>query len=204
MEIEGPSAGRRPLKSRTTRWAGLLTRAALASGISANGMSVLGVLVSILGAAALLFAPERPWLFALAALTIQLRLLANMLDGLIAVEGGRGSATGPIFNEFPDRLEDSLFIVAAGYACGLIGLGWFGALLAATCAYVRLLGATFGLPQDFGGPMAKPQRMAALTLGCLVAILWAPALQVALALIAAGAAVTIAFRLARMSRALKR
>jgi phosphatidylglycerophosphate synthase len=204
MEQEGPSAGRRPLKSRTTRWAGLLTRAALASGISANGMSVLGVLVSILGAAALLFAQERLWLFALAALSIQLRLLANMLDGLIAVEGRRGSATGAIFNEFPDRIEDSLFLVAAGYACGFSWLGWLAALLAAICAYVRLLGATLGFPQDFGGPMAKPQRMAALTLGCLVAIVWAPALQAALALIAAGTALTIVLRLARLSRAMKR
>ena len=204
MENEGPSAGRRPLKSRTTRWAALLTRAALASGISANGMSVLGVLVSILGAAAILFAQERLWLFALAALAIQLRLLANMLDGLIAVEGGRGSPTGPIFNEFPDRIEDSLFLVAAGYACGLSWLGWLAALLAATCAYVRLLGGTLGFKQDFGGPMAKPHRMAALTLGCLVAILWLPALQTTLAVIAAGTALTIVLRLARMARALKR
>ena len=204
MENEGPSAGRRPLKSRKTRWAALLTRAALASGISANGMSVLGVFVSILGAAFMLFAPERLWLFALAALTIQLRLLANMLDGLIAVEGGRGSATGAIFNEFPDRLEDSLFLVAAGYACGLSWLGWLAALLAATCAYVRLLGGTLGFPQDFGGPMAKPHRMAALTLGCLVATFWPPALQAALALIAAGTVLTIVLRLTRLARALKR
>jgi hypothetical protein len=37
-------------------------------------------------------------------------------------------------------------------------------------AYIRVLGGTLGLPQDFRGPMAKPHRMAALTIGCLLAI----------------------------------
>lgn len=203
METSGSTANRRPLKSRTTWWAGLVTRAALASGISANGMSMLGVLVAAGGAAALVFAPDRWWLFLVAALCIQLRLLANMLDGLIAVEGGRGSPTGAIFNEFPDRLEDSLLLVAAGYGADLGWLGWLAALLAAVCAYVRLLGGTLGFAQDFRGPMAKPHRMAALTLGCLVGAFWHPGIQLALGVIAAGTAFTIALRLTRLARALK-
>ncbi len=203
METSGSTANRRPLKSRTTWWAGLVTRAALASGISANGMSVLGVLIAGLGAAALVYAQDMPWLFLVAAVCVQLRLLANMLDGLIAVEGGRGSPTGAIFNEFPDRLEDSLFLVAAGYASGFGWLGWLAALLAAVCAYVRLLGGALGFPQDFRGPMAKPHRMAALTVGCLVAAFWLPAIQIALGVIAAGTALTIALRLTRLSRALQ-
>ena len=37
-------------------------------------------------------------------------------------------------------------------------------------AYIRVLGGTFGLAQDFRGPMAKQHRMATLTLGCLLGI----------------------------------
>lgn len=203
MDTSGSAANRRPLKSRTTWWAWLASRVVLASGISANGMSILGVVIAAAGSAALVFAPDRPWLFLVAALCVQLRLLANMLDGLIAVEGGRGSPTGAIFNEFPDRLEDSLFLVAAGYAAGFGWLGWLAALLAAVCAYVRLLGGTLGFPQDFRGPMAKPHRMAALTIGCIIAAFWLPAMQIALGVIAAGTALTIARRLARLSSALK-
>jgi hypothetical protein len=33
-----------------------------------------------------------------------------------------------------------------------------------------VLGGTFGLAQDFRGPMAKQHRMAVLTLGCLLGI----------------------------------
>ena len=137
-----------------------------------------------------------------------------MLDGLVAVEGGRGGPTGAIWNEFPDRIEDTLFLVAAGYSASMPELGWLAALLAAICAYVRLLGGTLGQRQDFGGPMAKPHRMAALTLGCLLAFLTflVPnggrkdemlVIGMTLALISAGTLLTIALRLTRLSKALR-
>ena len=203
MGTTEPSANRRPLKSRSTRWAGAATRAVLATGLTANQISFLGIVIAVLGAWALLEAPTRPLLFLAAAACIQLRLFANMLDGLVAVEGGRGGPTGAIWNEFPDRIEDSLFLIAAGYAAELPWLGWLCALLAAVCAYVRLLGGTLGQPQDFTGPMAKPHRMAALTVGCLIAAIWFGGLQVALGVIAAGTAGTIARRLLRLSKALR-
>jgi phosphatidylglycerophosphate synthase len=180
-----------------------VTRGALAAGLGPNQVSFLGIVVALAGSIALYMAPGQPWVYLLAAGCIQLRLLANMIDGLVAIEGGRGGPTGPIWNEFPDRLEDSLFLVAAGYAAGLDWLGWLAALLAAVCAYVRLLGGTLGQPQDFGGPMAKPHRMAALTLGCLVAIFWQFAIPIALGVIAAGTLLTITLRLGRLSRALR-
>ena len=203
MDGQGDKANRRPLKSRTTGWAAIAARAALATGIGPNQVSFIGIVIAGLGSWALLEAPARPWLFLLAAVAIQMRLLANMLDGMVAVEGGRGGPTGAIWNEFPDRIEDSLLLVPAGYAAGLPWLGWLCALLAAICAYVRLLGGTLGRPQDFGGPMAKPHRMAALTIGCLVATLWFGGLQVALGVIAAGTGLTIALRLMRLSKALR-
>jgi phosphatidylglycerophosphate synthase len=203
MGDDKPIASRRPLKSRSTSWAAAATRAALKLGLPANQISFLGIIIAAIGAWALIEAPGGIWPFVLAAVCIQLRLLANMLDGMVAVEGGRGGPTGAIWNEFPDRIEDSLFLVAAGYAAALPALGWLTALFAAVCAYVRLLGGTLGQPQDFGGPMAKPHRMAALTMGCLAAALWAPGIQVALGVIAAGTLLTIALRLSRLSKALR-
>jgi phosphatidylglycerophosphate synthase len=209
MEIDKASANRRPLKSRGTQWAATATRLLLATGISANGVSLAGIAISVAGAAALSWGPTTPLLFIVAAICVQLRLLANLLDGLVAVEGGRGGPTGAIFNEFPDRLEDSLFLVAAGYAAGAGWLGWLAALLAAICAYVRLLGGSLGHAQDFGGPMAKPHRMAALTVACVAAApeAWlrgsSLALLAGLAVIAAGTALTIALRVERLARQLR-
>ena len=62
--------------------------------VSPNAISILS-LVSAAGAGAALYFSgqtppfERMWLLLLAAAGIQLRLLCNMLDGMVAVEGGR-------------------------------------------------------------------------------------------------------------------
>lgn len=194
---------RRPLKSRSSGWAGLAARGAIRLGIGANAISFLGIIIAALGAWAMIEAPGNRLLYLAAALGIQLRLLANMLDGMVAVEGGRGGPTGAMWNEFPDRIEDSLFLVAAGYASGAAWLGWLAALLAAICAYVRLLGGTLGQPQDFSGPQAKPHRMFVLTIALLVAMVVVDALIWGLTIIAAGTALTIARRLARLSSALR-
>jgi phosphatidylglycerophosphate synthase len=209
MEDAASVANRRPLKSRGTAWARLVTRLLLKSRISADQISLLGILFSFGGACAYVASPERPWLLLVAALTIQLRLLCNLFDGLVAVEGGRKSPYGPLFNEAPDRLEDSLFLVAAGYAAGLLWLGLLAALLACLTAYLRTLGGSLGLPQDFSGPMAKQQRMATLTIGSVAAFAEALirdsfyALTVALGLVVVGAVLTAARRTWRIAAALK-
>jgi phosphatidylglycerophosphate synthase len=160
---------RRPLASRSTRWAAFLSSAAVRAGLTADGISILSLVFAAAGAAGLL-GLDRPWNYLACAAGIQLRLLANLLDGMVAIEGGRKSKVGALYNEVPDRLADSLFLVAMGHAVGMPWLGWLAALAAAVTAYIRVLGGTLGLPQDFRGPMAKPHRMAALTIGCLLAI----------------------------------
>jgi len=201
---------RRPLKSRTTGWAAAIARIAVRSGATPNGISVLGVFAAALGAWALVCAPHYPGLYLAGALGIQLRLLANMIDGMVAVEGGRGSPTGPLYNEAPDRIEDALLLVGAGCATPWPWLGWAAACLAIFTAYVRALGGSLGLAQDFRGPMAKPHRMAALTLGCIAAFVEAMAgetryaLAIALSVIILGAALTGARRLHGIARRLGR
>lgn len=160
---------RRPLASRSTRWAAWLSSAAVRAGFSADGISMLSLLFAVAGSAGLLWAPQ-PWNYLACAAGVQLRLLCNLLDGMVAVEGGRKSPVGALYNEVPDRIADSLFLVALGYAIGLPWVGWLAALAAAVTAYIRVLGGTLGLGQDFRGPMAKPHRMAALTIGSLLAM----------------------------------
>lgn len=160
---------RRPLASRSTRWAGFLSRAAVRAGFTADGISILSLVVAGAGSVALLALPA-PWNLLACAAGIQLRLLCNLLDGMVAIEGGRKSKVGALYNEVPDRLADSMFIVSLGYVIGIAWLGWLGALAAAVTAYIRVLGGTLSLAQDFRGPMAKPHRMATMTVGCLLAI----------------------------------
>lgn len=199
---------RRPLASRSTRWAAFLSTAAVRAGLTADGISILSLVVAAAGAVALLLLP-RPWNLLACAAGIQLRLMCNLLDGMVAIEGGRKSKVGVLYNEVPDRVADSLFLVALGYEIGAPWVGWLAALAAAVTAYIRVLGGTFGLAQDFRGPLAKQHRMFVMTLGCLLGFGehfydGGQRLLVAAAwIIACGAIITCGTRIRAIARQLK-
>lgn len=211
---------RRPLKTRDKAWSGRLAARLARRGVSPDLLSATSVVVAILGGACLcwtglLAGPGRVVFLMLSATCIQLRLLANMMDGMVAVEHGRGSAYGPIWNELPDRIADILFLAGAGYGAYAAGhevgaaLGWLCAVLAVLTAYVRELGRSLGLAADFRGPMAKPHRMFALTVACILAMfepLWGwrgETFLIALTIIAAGAVITAWRRTAGLAKGLR-
>lgn len=202
-----PDAPRRPIKARGNAAIQRIATALARSPLTPNAISVLSIAFAAAGAAALLWLP--PWGAWLCALGIQLRLLCNLFDGMVAVEGGRSTPTGALYNEVPDRVADSVLLVALGYAAGAPSAGWLAALLAALTAYVRTLGGALGFAQDFGGPMAKQHRMALMTLACVAAPVEALLTQGRYALlvcawaIAFGAALTCWFRLRRIARRLQ-
>jgi phosphatidylglycerophosphate synthase len=213
-------SNRRPIGQRASAWATALAAGLARNGASPDLISAMSMAFALVGFAAFGLsglsegAARVVWL-GLAALMIQLRLLANMFDGMVAVEHGKGSPVGPIWNELPDRFSDALFLVGAGYgafaAAPHLGpaVGWLAAVLAVITAYVRELGRGLGLPADFRGPLAKPQRMAALTGAAVLSMfegLWDRQGQVllwALALIAALTALTVFRRTRALARALR-
>lgn len=197
---------RRQLKTRQAGWAQGLGAMLARSGLSANAISTIGIGFAALGAWAFVEAPGNRWLWLAAAAGIQLRLLANMLDGLVAVEGGRKSATGALFNELPDRIEDALLLVAAGYAAGAPELGYGATILAFGTAYIRMTVGALGFEQDFSGPMAKQHRMFVLTVGAVLSFLFAdgyPVMAWTLWLIVAGTLLTCVLRTLRIARQLQ-
>ena len=218
--MSSPEPSRRPLRTRDARWAQALAGALGRAGVRPNAISVASIGFAAVGAAALLAAGHggggpawRVVLFLLAGGCIQLRLLCNLLDGLVAVEGGFRTPAGEIYNELPDRASDVLLLAAAGCATTWTGwerdLGWAAAASAVVTAYVRALGVQAGAGPAFGGPMAKPQRMFVLTLACAltageVALGWPTrAMTLALALVAAGSVLTAARRTRRVVRELE-
>jgi phosphatidylglycerophosphate synthase len=211
---------RRPIKSRDAGWAHWLARRLADANASPDLVSAASVAFACLGAALLLLASLtgspalRAPLLVGAAGCIQLRLVCNLIDGMVAVEHGRGSPAGPIWNELPDRFSDVALLAAAGYCAAgggvmfAVELGWLCASLALLTAYLRELGRGLGFAADFSGPMAKPQRMAALTAGCVISVfepLWGwrgQTLMIALFVIAVGTALTAARRTRTLARRL--
>ena len=182
-----PEANRRPLKSRSNVLIQAVARSAVRRGWTPNGISVASVLFALLGGLCLLVSPLG-WGAILCAAGIQLRLLCNVVDGLVAIEGGRKTSTGMLYNEVPDRVADTVLLVAAGYAVGAPALGWAAATAAVFTAYVRLLGGSLGQVQRFTGPLAKQHRMALLTGACLLTPLFGTTglLQLAVIIITVG------------------
>ena len=156
------------------------------------------------------------WWWLAAAALVQLRLLANMLDGMVAIESGKESRLGQLFNEVPDRLSDAAILIGVGYSTGGSPvLGYLAALMALLVAYVRAMGGVAGAGQVFTGPMAKPQRMFLVTIVCLycglTSLAWQPMqpqtgmglTAAALAVILLGGSLTAVRRLLRIASLLK-
>jgi len=210
---------RRPLKTRQRAWAQGLARALTRAGIAPNAISMASLVFATAAGLCLVWTARadgfaRQALFLAAGACIQLRLLCNMLDGMVAIEGGRRTSYGDIFNDMPDRFADVVILVGAGYSIAAFSwgreLGWLAAVLAVMTAYIRLLGGSMGVPQYFLGPMAKPHRMALLTGACVVAVfedylgLHGQVVAVALTIMVAGMVVTCARRTARIASDLKK
>jgi phosphatidylglycerophosphate synthase len=177
-------------------------------------VSIASVAFAFGASVAFFLAPDlarggRAALLLVAAAGIQLRLLCNLLDGMLAVEEGFKSKTGEIYNDLPDRVADSLILVGAGYSARYLAygvtLGWAAAVLAVFVAYVRLLGGSLGVTPRFMGPMAKQHRMFTLTVFTLLAavetLLDMPprAIRIGLGVIVAGSIVTAIRRTRRIA-----
>ncbi|MEA2162528.1 MAG: hypothetical protein QOK37_655 [Thermoanaerobaculia bacterium] len=208
---------RRPLKSRDRGWAKALASLLVRWRVRPNVISVFSVVFAVGSGAAFIASRNaegltRVALLIAAAAGIQLRLLCNLFDGMVAIEGKMSSKTGDIFNELPDRIADPIIIVSTGYAIHFpLGptLGWCAGLLAVMTAYVRVLAGSVRAKQDFCGPMAKQHRMAVLTLAAIADAIAGYfrfrdyALMAALIIIIAGTIVTMIRRTMRMAAELE-
>lgn len=198
---------RREVSSRSNGIIRTMAARLAATSVTANQISAFSVLASLLVPAGLFILTGGAGTL-VAVLGIQLRLLANVIDGLVAVEGGKSSPVGALYNEFPDRIADSIILVSVGYFAGSDWLGWLCALLAALTAYVRVFGGALGQPQAFLGPMAKQHRMAVVTAALIAAPLlsrvWpaSTTLTTALWIVAVGSFVTCITRTRRITRQL--
>lgn len=210
MTMTDSDDNRRPLRSRNSGLLRAFAARLARTSVTPNQISVASIVFAGGGGAALLWLQPAWAGLLLCIVGTQLRLLCNLIDGLVAVEGGKASAVGALYNEYPDRIADTLLILALGVAAGEPWLGWLGALLAALTAYIRLSGGALGLPQSFRGPLAKQQRMAVLSLGCLAGMVeqalghggrWS--LLSAAALIAAGSLLTCVLRTRDIGRLLR-
>src|SRR5213080_1647353 len=207
---------RRPIATRNRKWAQAATTWLAARNVSPNTISIAGMCACIVAGLALGVTSIADYriLWLIAALGAQLRLTANMLDGMVALASGRASKVGELYNEIPDRISDTAVFIGAGFAWGgNIALGYIATILAIFTAYVRAAGKIAGAPNEFCGPMAKQHRMLVITLIGLYSAVTPSSWQaisfnsskiglmsLGLAVIIMGSIITVIRRLARIAR----
>src|ERR1051326_428410 len=210
---------RRPIATRNRKWAQSATAWLASRNVSPNAISIAGMCSCIAAGLVLGLTSLEPnrifWL--IAALGAQLRLTANMLDGMVALASGRASEIGELYNEVPDRVSDAAVFIGAGYAWGgSVALGYIATILAIFTAYVRAAGKIAGAPNEFCGPMAKQHRMLVVTVACLYSAVVPRSWQIlrfdnamlgvmalALLVITVGCLITVGRRLNRIAHALR-
>ena len=214
---------RRPIASRELKSSQRIARWLVARGVSPNGISTAGMICGMAAGCAFaatsieIGAQRIAWLAG--AVLVQLRLLANMFDGMVAIASQRASPVGELYNEVPDRVSDTAILIGLGYSLGgNVVLGFAAAVVAIFTAYVRAMGKVAGAQQEFCGPMAKPQRMFLVTIlgiyNGLTPAGWQPVWNcpravgglpsVALGVIILGGLFTAVRRLCRIAAALKK
>jgi phosphatidylglycerophosphate synthase len=219
QEEPSKAIDRRPIATRNRKWAQGATAWLASRNVSPNAISIAGMCACIVGGIALGVTSIADYriLWLIAALGAQLRLTANMLDGMVAIASSRASKTGELYNEVPDRISDAAVFIGAGFAWGgNVTLGYIATILAIFTAYVRAAGKIAGAPNEFCGPMAKQHRMLVITLVCVYAAITPSSWQMirfndsqiglmtlALAVIVLGCVITIIRRVARIAQALK-
>jgi phosphatidylglycerophosphate synthase len=218
QETPGTTIDRRPIATRNRKWAQTSTAWLASRNVSPNAISIAGMCACIVAGIALGLTSIADYriLWLIAALGAQLRLTANMLDGMVAIASSRTSKTGELYNEVPDRISDAAVFIGAGFAWGgNVTLGYLATSLAIFTAYVRAAGKIAGAPNEFCGPMAKQHRMLVITLVCVYAAVTPRSWQMivfnqsqiglmtlGLAIIIAGCLITVIRRVGRIARAL--
>lgn len=147
-----------------------------ANGVTANSVTILAALMSIVAGAAIAILHEWRWLL-LIPVVLFVRMALNAVDGMLAREHGQSSTLGMYLNEICDVVSDlALTLPFAVFpqfsAWGVIAF----AVAAMLTEFAGVLGIAAGIGRNYAGPFGKSDR--ALALGVVAVLcatgLWPP------------------------------
>jgi len=159
---------RRPIAGMFRKTAEAAVRVAVRAGIPPDVISYASIVAAAVAGVLFWLSSTHPRYLALAVAFALLRLWLNMFDGMVALAAGKASRKGEIVNDLPDRVSDVLIFVGVAHSswCNPFYAYWV-AIAALIVAYVGLFGQAVGVQREFSGVMAKPWRIAALSVGAL-------------------------------------
>jgi len=129
------------------------------AGVSANGVTLAALGLSLAHGAWLALAPQSRWPFLLLAVSLCVRMALNALDGMMAREHGRSSPARAVLNEIGDVVSDAAlylpFALVVGVNAALVVLV---VILAIISEMAGALGPMLGGQRRYDGPLGKSDR----------------------------------------------
>jgi CDP-diacylglycerol--glycerol-3-phosphate 3-phosphatidyltransferase len=136
------------------------------NGTTANQITVLAGVISVVVGVAIACFASHPWVFVLIPAWMILRMALNAIDGMLAREFGQQSRLGAYLNELCDIVADCALILPFALIPDVSLLIVLSVtLLAVFSEYSGVLGPMIGASRRYDGPMGKSDR--AFVLGVL-------------------------------------
>ena len=165
------------------------------AGVTANGVTLAALILSLAHGAWLALLPQSRWPFLLLPVTLFLRMALNAIDGMMAREHAMKSPEGAVLNELGDVISDAVlylpFALVAGVNAPLVVLV---VILGIVGEMAGALGPMLGGQRRYDGPLGKSDRAFAFgTLAFLIGVGIAPGVwtTIVLAVLLALSALTI-------------
>jgi CDP-diacylglycerol--glycerol-3-phosphate 3-phosphatidyltransferase len=128
-------------------------------GVTANQVTLLSLLGSLLVGGALSVSADRPLILALLPLWLLLRMCCATIDGSLAIDFGQKSRLGGVLNEVGDLISDAALLAPLAFT-GWFTRDWVVAMivLAALTEIAGILGPWLGGSRRLDGPLGKADR----------------------------------------------
>ncbi|HYN04159.1 MAG TPA: CDP-alcohol phosphatidyltransferase family protein [Vicinamibacteria bacterium] len=147
-----------------------LTRGLAGAGVTANSVTVLAAVLSLLVGTAIAISRGARGALLLLPAALFARMALNAIDGMLAREHGQKSRLGALLNEIGDVVSDAALYLPLALVPGFdprlaVGI----VVLAAVSEMTGVLGPTIGASRRYDGPMGKSDR--AFVFGLLALLL---------------------------------
>ena len=136
-----------------------LVRQLVAKGVTANQVTLIACLLSILLGVVLALFPTFSSLFFLIPIWLFLRMALNAIDGMLAREFNQKSRLGGYLNEITDVVSDAALYLPFAFVAPFDGIQISSIIwLAALSELCGILGQVQGKARRYDGPMGKSDR----------------------------------------------
>lgn len=128
-------------------------------GITANQVTAVALLLSLITGGGLAFFYAQPCVFLLIPVVLFVRMALNAIDGMLAREHNMKSALGAILNELCDVIADVALYLPFALLAGV--WAWLVVLVVIIAIVTEMMGVIaiqIGASRRYDGPMGKSDR----------------------------------------------